>query len=302
MTTASESGLGSVSVIVATRNRPAMLDTVVRSILGGEVLPDELIIIDQSEPLLPTPTWPSSPCKIRHLHPEFVGLSRANNFGASVASHDIVLFTHDDVIVDSRWVAELAGAVARSGTSGAVTGRVSATGPEVAGGFAPALRDETEPVIHRGRVGHDVLKPMNLGMHRLVFEAVHGFDCRLGPGTVFPGAEDADLGYRILEAGYSIEFVPASVVCRRAWRTDADYLPLRWSYGLAQGAFYAKHSSRDDRHMLQRASRDLRRRIRRLPRRMRHDGRRSLGDPIFVVASIVGAARWWWTYGRSPQP
>lgn len=292
MTVASAAGLGPVSVIISTRDRPEMLDTVVRSILAGDVVPDELVIVDQSVDSQPC-SWPTVACCVRHLFPPLVGLSRANNYGAAAASHDTLLFTHDDVIVDSRWLAELAASVAQLGEAGAATGRVSATEPEVAGGFAPALRDEAEAVTHRGRVGHDVLKPMNLGMHRSVFDHVGGFDCRLGPGTDFPGAEDADLGFRILEAGYRIDFVPQAIVYHRAWRAGSDYMPLRWRYGIAQGAFYAKHLSLNDLHMLRRAGKDVRRRVRRFPSRVRHEGRRALGDPIFVAANIIGAARWW---------
>ena len=300
MKVASATGLGHVSVIISTRDRPDMLDTVVRSILAGDVVPDELVIVDQSEHLSPQ-SWPNVGCCVRHLHPQLVGLSRANNHGVMAASHDTLLFTHDDVIVDSRWLAELAEAVGVLGEAGAATGRVSTTEPEVDGGFAPALRDETAPVTHRGRVGHDVLKPMNLGMRRPVFDRVGGFDCRLGPGTVFPGAEDSDLGFRILEAGFRIDFVPQAIVFHRAWRPGSDYLPLRWQYGMAQGAFYAKHLTRNDLHMLRRAGRDLRRRIRRFPSRVRHEGSRALGDPIFIAANIVGAARWWLANRRARQ-
>lgn len=298
MKVASAVGLGPVSVIVSTRDRPDMLDTVVRSILAADVVPDELVIVDQSQHRSPQ-SWPDVGCSVRHLDRQLVGLSRSNNYGVAAAAHDTLLFTHDDVIVDARWLAELAEAVAELGDAGAVTGRVATTEPEVDGGFAPALRDETEPVTHRGRVGYDVLKPMNLGMRRSVFDHVGGFDCRLGPGTVFPGAEDSDLGFRILEAGYQIDFVPQAVVYHRAWRAGSDYMPLRWRYGMAQGAFYAKHLSRHDLHMLWRAARDLRRRVRRFPSRVRHEGRRSLGDPIFVAANIVGAIRWRLTNQRA---
>ena len=300
MTVASAAGLAPVSVIISTRDRPEMLDTVVRSILAGDVVPDELVIVDQSERRSPQ-SWPDVGCCVRHLHPPLVGMSRANNHGVAAASHDTLLFTHDDVIVDSRWLAELAGAVDALGDAGAATGRVATTEPEVDGGFAPALRDETEPATHRGRVGHDVLKPMNLGMRRSVFDRVSGFDGRLGPGTVFPGAEDSDLGFRILEAGYRIDFVPQAIVYHRAWRAGSDYMPLRWRYGMAQGAFYAKHLSRNDLHMLRRAGRDLRRRVRRFPSRVRNEGSRALGDPIFIAANVVGAARWWLANGRAPR-
>lgn len=289
MTTASEVGLPPVSVIVATRDRPEMLAAVVGSILANRVRPDEVVVVDQSRE--PDPAM-AADARVHYVHTSEVGLSRANNLGASVASHDLLLFTHDDVLVDPDWVAFLAGAWDRAGDRVVVTGRVAATAPEQAGGFAPALKDEARPASYTGRVGFDVLKPMNMAMSRAALAEVGGFDPRLGPGTPFPGAEDADLGFRFLDAGYRVDYVPEAVVRHRAWRAPEDYLPLRWGYGLSHGAFYAKHLSLRDTHMARRMVRDVGRRMRAFPARVRHEGRRALGDPVFVAATFVGAFRW----------
>jgi hypothetical protein len=196
-------------------------------------------------------------------------------------------------------VETLADAVQQADPRVVVTGRVAATAPEKQGGFAPALRDDAQPASHRGRVGHDVLKPMNFGIARSLFLEVTGFDTRLGPGTEFPGAEDSDLGYRLLEAGCTIEYVPEAVVRHRAWRDRSMYLPLRWSYGIAQGAFYAKHTVRHDTHMVRRATRDVLRRIRSSPARLRQDPMLVGGDVVFVIATFVGAWRWLRTNRRA---
>lgn len=289
MTTASEAGLPPVSVIVASRNRPAMLAAVVESILANRVLPDEVVVVDQSD--LPDAAMAADQ-RVRYVHSREAGLSRANNLGARVATHDLLLFTHDDVLVDHEWVASLAGAWDRADDRVVVTGRVAATEPEQAGGFAPALRDDDRPASYTGRVGFDVLKPMNMAMSRRALEEVGGFDPRLGPGTPFPGAEDADLGFRFLDAGFRVDYVPAAVVRHRAWRAAEDYLPLRWGYGLSHGAFYAKHLTWRDTHMARRMVRDVGRRARAFPGRVRREGRRALGDPVFVAATVVGAVRW----------
>jgi hypothetical protein len=89
-------------------------------------------------------------------------------------------------------------------------------------------------------------------------------------------------------------YVPEAVLVHRAWRPPGDYLPLRWRYGLAQGAFYAKHLHRRDRHVLGRFAADLRHRAGRFPRRLREEGSRAFGDPAFVMGNLVGAFRWWW--------
>jgi GT2 family glycosyltransferase len=131
---------------------------------------------------------------------------------------------------------------------------------------------------------------------------VKGFDVRLGPGTVFPGAEDSDLGFRLLEAGYRIVYVPEAIIYHRAWRRAQDYLPLRWHYGVAQVGFFAKHLRRDDLYMLKRLAQDARRRTKRFPRRLWQEKSRALGDPLFLLGNLVGAIRWLLQERREDSP
>jgi len=282
------------SLILCSRGRPEMLGETVASILAGTAVPAEFIIVDQSDKpdaVLAATDTPEG-CRLRYLHDEERGLSRANNLGLKAATQEVIVFTHDDVLVDSQWFATIVREVVEGDPDSVVTGRILAGLEGHEGGYAPTLRTGTTPEVHRGRIGIDVLKPLNMAMPRAVVEDVGGFDERLGPGTPFPGAEDADLGFRILEAGYAIRFVPEALLYHRAWRSESDYLPIRWSYGVAHGAFYAKHFRWRDPHVLRRAARDVARRVRRFPGRCIREGRRALGDPLFLVGSVVGAVRW----------
>lgn len=291
------------SLIIASRNRPGMLRETVASILAGTALPAELIIVDQSD--RPDETLErmegEADCRIRYLWTRLRGLCRANNLGAREAAYETLVFTHDDVSVDPAWLATLHGALVESGPDTVVTGRILAGETGRTGGYAPTLRTSTEPATYRGRIGYDVLKPLNMAMFRSALETAGGFDERLGPGTPFPGAEDADLGFRLLEAGFTIRYVPEALVYHRAWRAEAEYLPLRWAYGVAQGAFYAKHLRRNDLHMVRRFVMDALRRARRFPGRLVREPRRALADPIFLAGNVVGALRWW-RQATSPEP
>src|SRR5437867_5656517 len=91
--------LPATSLIIPSRNRPEFLLAAVESVLQGDEVPTELIIIDQStaqNPTLATLTTHRT-CDIRYLWTQSVGLSRANNEGIAAARHDLVVFTHDDV-------------------------------------------------------------------------------------------------------------------------------------------------------------------------------------------------------------
>lgn len=269
-----------------------MLRETLLSILAGEALPAELIVIDQSDAPEQEAMLTAAGCEIRYEWTQVHGLCRANNTGVALARHDILAFTHDDVLVEKDWFRVLMDALLMAGPMSVVTGRVLPTAPEIPGGFAPTLRIDTEPAEYTGRIGKDVLKPLNMAMYRSALARVGGFDSRLGPGTVFPGAEDADLCFRLLEAGYRILYVPEALLHHRAWRAPGDYLPLRWGYGVAQGAFFAKHLRRSDLHMLRRMLRNWIHRIRRFPFRLWREGTRGFGDPLFIAGNVVGGIRW----------
>jgi len=282
------------SIIIGTRNRPEMLHQTVDSILMGDEVPDEIVIVDQSDVLqeLPLNRAAERGCAIRKIHTPFAGLSRANNLGIRQARHEVLVFTHDDVRVTRDWFAVLRAALVEGGPMTVVTGRILA-GDEAQSGFAPTLQVSKEATEYRGRIPFDVLKPLNMGLFRSTALTVGGFDERLGPGTPFPGAEDSDFGFRLLDQGYTIRYVPEALLYHRAWRPWREYLPLRWRYGVAQGAFYAKHLSVRDSHMLRRISSDLRHRARRFVQRFPREGVRALRDPVFVAGNLFGALRWW---------
>src|SRR5262249_22076017 len=101
------------------------------------------------------------------------------------------------------------------------------------------------------------------------------------------------LGFRLLEAGYRICYVPEASLYHLAWRTANDYVPIRWSYGYCQGAFYAKYLSLRDRYMLRRMGWDLFRHIRRLPRRIWRLERQWLyRDLAYISGLLTGATTW----------
>lgn len=286
-----------VSLIVASRNRADMLRASVASILSGTAIPAELIIVDQSdhpdsglaEMIVP------GGCRFRYVFTEERGLCRANNRGAREARHDLLVFTHDDVQVDPNWLVTITRSLETAGPDTVVTGRILASGEAADGGYAPTLRTATEPATYNGRIGYDVLKPLNMAMYRSTLETAGWFDERLGPGTDFSGAEDADLGFRLLESGFEIRYVPGALLYHRAWRSEKEYLPLRWTYGVAQGAFLAKHLRVDDLHMARRFIMDVLRRLRRFPSRCFGEPRRALADPFFIIGNLVGAVRWYRT-------
>lgn len=265
------------SVILASRNRPALLADTVASILRSDPKPDEVIVVDQSD--RPHPGLSG----VRYLWSESRGLSRANNLGTRSATYDHLVFTHDDVLVEPDWYGRMMATLLREGPRTVVTGRVLAAEPESADGFAPSLNPSTTPAVYEGKSARDVIWPMNLALHRSVLDAIGGFDERLGPGTPYPAAEDNDLCRRLLEAGCRIVFDPAAVVYHRAWRPWSEHASLRYDYGRGQGAFYAKH------HDMRRLTGDVAGRLFRMGR-----SGRTPREEIAYVRGLLSAA-WQWS-------
>ena len=290
---ASATPFPAASVIVSSRNRQKLLTDAVQSVLEGDRVPAEIVIIDQSdrEDLVLAGLRSDRGCEIRYRWHQSVGVSRGRNEGIAAAKHDCLVFIDDDLRVSRSWLGTLVGALERFGSCAVVTGRVE-TLAEQPGGFQLATKVEDNPALFRGRVGKDVLFSGNMAMFRSAICHIGDFDEALGPGTPFPGGEDNDLGYRLLEAGYSIAYVPEAVVYHREWRSKRDYLPMRWKYGLGRGGFYAKHTNLRDGYMLRRMLRDVRSHVLACRAEVIGNRRRGLGHLTLAAGILVGFGRW----------
>jgi GT2 family glycosyltransferase len=281
------------AVIVCSRNRPALLADAVQSVLQGERAPDELVVVDQSdrrdEAL--ASRVPERGCVVRYVWDPARGVSRARNLGLETATTEAVVFTDDDVLVDRGWLAAMLTALEDLGPGGVVTGRVLATTGETDGGWAPALVDDDEPAVYQGRIARDVLEAGNMAAHRRTLAELGGFDPTLGPGTPYPAGEDNDMGLRLLAAGCRIRYEPRALIYHRAWRGPQEYIPLRWRYGIGQGAYYAKHLSFRDRYMIGRLGRLLRRHLWLAAKRLRREPRAAGGHLAYVAGVLTGVAR-----------
>jgi GT2 family glycosyltransferase len=282
------------SLIICSRNRPKLLLETIESVLQGDEVPAEFIIIDQSD--VPHPTLASlrtdRPCEIRYLWTHSVGLSRARNAGITAAQHAIVAIIDDDMLVTPAWFGSLIQALLHAGERAVVTGRVLPTAAEVPGGFVPTFMPSAVPAVYKGRIGTDVLAGGHMATYRFILDAVGGFDERLGAGADFPAADDNDLGFRLLEAGYRIVYASEAVLHHRAWRGKGEYLQIRWSYGRGKGGFYTKYFSLIDPYMLRRMIWDIVHRIFLFPQRLWSDPRRACGDLVYIAGILSGATHW----------
>jgi GT2 family glycosyltransferase len=282
------------SLIICSRNRPLLLLETVESVLAGEDLPAEIIIIDQGDERHDelARLGNTDGCDVRYLWRPSRGVSKARNEGAAAARHDMLVYCDDDMRATPPWFGTFVRALAQAGSGTAVTGHVVAGESEAKDGFAPAIAPGDTRVVYEGPLDTDVLAGCNMAIYRSALDDVGGFDERLGPGTRLPAAEDNDLGFRLLEAGYRILYVPDATLEHRAWRAGPEYPRVRWRYGQGQGGFYAKHLSASDRRMLRRARSDIGHRFRRFPRVIWRRPRFAAGDVLYSLGILVGGLSW----------
>jgi GT2 family glycosyltransferase len=289
------------SLIICSRNRPKLLVETIDSVLQGDEVPTELVIIDQSD--VPQSTLANLKtnrlCEIRYIWTTSIGLSRARNTGIATARYWILAIIDDDMFVTPTWFGSLIRALVRAGDRAVVTGRVLPTEAEVPGGFVPTFMPSAIAAVYQGRIGTDVLAGGHMATYRSILDAVGGFDERLGAGADFPAADDNDLGFRLLESGYRIVYVPEAVLYHRAWRGDGEYLRIRWSYGRGKGGFYTKYLSLMDPYMLRRMAWDILHRVFLFPHRLWCDPRRAWGDIVYIAGILSGATQWALTHSKN---
>jgi hypothetical protein len=87
-------------------------------------------------------------------------------------------------------------------------------------------------------IGHGA----NMAWRRSALRAIGGFDEEMGPGAPLRAAEDADVFWRALRAGFVGRFDPAAIVVHRQWRTRAAALRTSYAYGIGGGALAVKQA------------------------------------------------------------
>lgn len=229
-----------VSMVVPTVDRPSALARCLDAVLGGDVLPAEVVVVDQGR-LDETASVVAS-CRrpgvsIRHVRTDRRGLSVARNIGLAQVTLPWVAFTDDDCVPRDDWIAAVHRRSGQPDAPDAVTGRVLPWGVEREGTHTLSLRVSDEPVLFRGRaLPWLVGTGGNMAVRAETLRAVGGYDERLGAGSPGAAGEDLDVVHRLLRAGATIAFDPDVVVFHD--RVTAERrLATRRSYGFGLGAF-----------------------------------------------------------------
>jgi cellulose synthase/poly-beta-1,6-N-acetylglucosamine synthase-like glycosyltransferase len=241
---------GTVTVLVASRDRPARLAACVRALAAADG-PDlaAVVVVDQSRDhaadlpaaLADVPGGPGLAAKLRHVRSDTVGVSRGRNIGLGLCATEVVAVTDDDCVVAPAWVARVAAAFRADSDLAALCGRTVPLG-EVPPDVAPPSthRNPRARLLSRRRDPSRHGSGNNLAFRRDAVLGVGGYDEALGPGTPVPAGEDADLLFRLLRGGARVRYDPGVTVAHEMWRTPEELDRLTHAYALGSGVYLAR--------------------------------------------------------------
>lgn len=246
-----------VSIVVCTRERPEDLRSALESLTRLAHSPLEILVVDNA-PVTDATARVVNKCgdeRVRLVTEPVPGLSAARNTGLLAASHEIVAFTDDDVVVDPGWIAGLLAGFARADDVACVCGLVPSGELRTPAQAYFDWRVSWADNVTARRYSLDdppediPLFPYQVGIYgtganfavdrdRIV--RLGGFDEALGTGTKTMGGEDLDMFLRVLVAGYSLVSEPSAIVWHRH-RSDNDaLLSQARGYGAGLGAVLTK--------------------------------------------------------------
>ena len=207
-----------LSIIIATRNRAAVLDKCLSAIAADHSChePFDVLVADNGSrdaTASVVTRHRRSGLPVHRLYEDRPGSSRARNAGVAHAEGACLVFLDDDALVAPGFRAAY-GEVFRAPMPDLVQGRIiprfASRPPHWLGReFWPRFGEVDEgpqPAAYAGTI-----RSGNLGITRKAFEDLGGFRLDLGPGTSGLG-DDTELGLRARKAGYAIAYAPAALV------------------------------------------------------------------------------------------
>lgn len=242
--------LPTFSVIIPTYNRPQALAACLDSFLRLEFPTElwELIVVNDGGELSFTAVTPQHKAQLplQLLTVPHGGPARARNAGAKVAQNQLLAFTDDDCQVLPDWLHQFSKAFERL--------RCHAIGGRAITPFEQNLSERAWQHLNdflydfmQDESGNSlILISNNVAFDRKVFETLGGFN------ETFPlaAAEDMELSYRLLKAGYRQRYYPQARVWHYHHLTIWGHLKQQFRYG--RGGYYfnqLRNQNQDDELM-----------------------------------------------------
>jgi GT2 family glycosyltransferase len=152
--------------------------------------------------------------------------SEGRNYGAYKATGDIIAFIDADCIANAFWVQEIIEGMKKADL---------VAGQSIRLGYHAFSDLERVGILHHGV---DVTYPScNLAYSKKIFKKIKGFD------PTFKEAEEVELNFRAVDAGYKLKYQHSAIVYHRVRETIRGFLKQSFWYGFGRKELTLKHGS-----------------------------------------------------------
>jgi glycosyltransferase involved in cell wall biosynthesis len=218
-----------VTLIICTYNRAEMLKRMLDSLklqkLGSDACLEILVVDNNSTDATRQVIQDAAknfPWSLKYLLETKQGKSFALNHGISQASGDLILFTDDDVILDSHWIEAMIEGAEKFPEAAGFGGRVIPQWPrKIPSWFLAEGPFRLKSIIPEMDMGNEVrdfehgesTTGCNSAFRIRIFEEGHQFRTDLGYfGTDLMPGEDTEFGYSVLSKGNQIVYLPEAII------------------------------------------------------------------------------------------
>lgn len=233
-----------LSLVMATVGRTEEVGRLIQSLIDQNDRNFELIVVDQNlddRLNIWIQTGVAQGLDIRHTRLNPPNLSIARNIGISFARYELLAFPDDDCWYERTVIESVRNRFNSAPEVSGVVARWVEQADEM--GYAQASGQLSLSAWRRFRGGQG--SSISLFFRRELFNALGGFDERLGIGRWYGSAEDTDFLLRALASGARFDHAPEARIHhyfsteeQGDWRTICRHIRNR---ARGTGAIYAKH-------------------------------------------------------------
>jgi len=245
-----------VSVVVPAWNAGQTIGTTVSALLMQTAAPDEIIIVDDGSTDETIEALAGFGDAIKVIRRPNGGPSAARNTGVREATSDLIAFTDSDCVPERNWLAGLLAGFDTSDSAqpkgvGGVGGLVRGVGGSLTGEYVDVVRLLDPEPDTRGEIPY--LITANACFRRSALLEVGLFD----EGFRRPGGEEAELGYRLRQAGYRFRLAPSALVHHHHRQSIGGLIRTLMNYGAGAARIASLWPTHRIEHPLRRMLRHL---------------------------------------------
>ncbi|MCA9502851.1 MAG: glycosyltransferase [Myxococcota bacterium] len=227
-----------VSLVIPAKNSAGILGRVLDAAMAlqnaGEI--SEILVVDDGSTDKTAEVVARHP--VRLLTTGGLGPGGARNVGWRAARHDLVWFIDSDCVAPLGTAARLVDELRDPSVGGAGGGYDNLVPDSLVGSL---IHEEMELRAPSVTEDSSFLRGANMLFRRSVLEELGGFDEQHYNAPGSPGAEDMEIGYRAIEAGHRLRFVPDSRVGHFHPTRFLRYLRTQRHHGYWRVWLYARH-------------------------------------------------------------